>query len=163
MNDRLEKLRYVINGLVMETGHYASEFFSHLYSVSMFATMLSLKRGLDPEIAATCGMLHDIYQVTAGTSLEHAIMGAKVADEILRQTGLYSDEEIQIITTAISWHSKKRKFHGPYEELLKDADVMSHYFYNLDFALRHMDYFRYLQKGSERYESLLVELGIKRT
>ena len=159
MGSRLEKLRWKINSMVMKTNDCAG-FFSHLYSVSMFATMLARKRGLDPEIAAVCGMLHDIYQVTAGTGEQHAAEGAKVAAEMLRQANEYSDEEIEIITTAISWHSKKLKFHGPYDELLKDADVMSHYFYNLDFAMRNKDSLRYLQKGSARYESLLLELGI---
>ena len=160
MNNRLEMLRFKINDLVMESGEYAADFFSHLYSVSMFGAMLALKRGLNPEIAATCGMLHDIYQVTAGTSEQHAVKGSAVAEEILRQTGLYDDEEIKTITTAIYWHSKKRKIHGPYDELLKDADVMSHFFYNTDFPVRYLDMLPHLQKGKARYESLLLELGI---
>ena len=162
MGNRLEKLRSKINDLIMETGGYAGEFFIHLYSVSMFATLLALKRGLNPEIAATCGMLHDIYHVTAGASEQHAVEGAKVAEEILRQTGLYSDEEIATITTAISWHSKKRKFHEPYDELLKDADVMNHFLYNTDISAQYARIFAHLDKGKARYENILTELGIKR-
>ena len=162
MYNRLEKLRSKINDLIMESGDYASEFYIHLYSVSMFGALLALRRGLNPEIAATCGMLHDIYQITAGTSEQHAVEGAKVAEKILRQTGLYSDEEIEIITTAISWHSKKRKFHGPYDELLKDADVMNHFLYNTDISAQYVNIFHYLEKGEARYESILSELGIKR-
>ena len=161
MKNRLEILRSKVDDLIMECGAYAGEFFSHLYSVSKFGALLALKRGLNPEIAATCGMLHDIYQVTAGTSEQHGAKGALVAEEILREIGLYSDEEIKIITTAIHWHSKKRKFHGPYDELLKDADVMCHFFYNTDFPVRYMGMFPHLEKGRQRYESLLLELGIK--
>ena len=160
MNNRLEELRFVVKNLILENGHSVAEFFSHLYSVSKFAAMLALKRGLNPEIAATCGMLHDIYQVTAGTSEQHGAKGAVVAEEILRQLGLYSDEEIKIITTAIHWHSKKRKVHGPYEELLKDADVMCHFFYNTDFPVKYMGMFPHLEKGRARYENLLAEFGI---
>ena len=162
MKNRLEILRSTVDGLIMETGAHAGEFFSHLYSVSKFAALLALKRGLNPEIAAASGMLHDIYQVTAGTSEQHGPQGAKVAEKILRQIGLYTDEEVEIITTAIYWHSKKRKFHGPYEELLKDADVMSHFFYNTDFPIKYMGMFPHLEKGRARYEKILMELGIKR-
>ena len=160
MKNRLEILRSKVDNLIMENGAYAGEFFTHLYSVSMFGAMLALKRGLDPEIAATCGMLHDIYQVTAGTTEQHAVRGAKVAEEILKQMGLYSDEEITTITTAIHWHNKKRKVHGPYEELLKDADVMCHFFYNTDFPANYLNLFPHLEKGKARYDSLLMELGI---
>ena len=161
MRNRLEALRFKVDDLILESGERAGEFFSHLYSVSKFAALLALKRGLNPEIAQAAGMLHDIYQVTAGTSGQHGAKGAIVAEEILRNLGLYSDEEIEIITTAIHWHSKKRKFHGPYDELLKDADVMCHFFYNTDFPKNHLHLFPHLEKGKARYESLLLELGIK--
>ena len=161
MNNRLEILRSKVDDLIQETGSHAGEFYAHLYSVSKFGALLALKRGLNPEIAATCGMLHDIYQVTAGTSEDHGAKGAKVAEEILRKLGLYSDEEITTITTAIHWHSKKRKIHGPYDELLKDADVMCHFFYNTDIPIQYMGRFPHPEKGRARYESLLVEFGIK--
>ena len=163
MNNRLEILRSKVDELIYETGAGAGDFFAHLYSVSKFAALLAIKRGLDPEIAQASGMLHDIYQVTAGTTEQHGANGAKVAEGILRGLGLYSDEEIEIIRTAIHWHSKKRKFHGPYEELLKDADVMSHFFYNTNFPVKYKGYFPHLEKGRARYESLLLELGIKNT
>jgi len=35
-------------------------------------------------------------------------------------------DEIDIIITAISRHNDKNTVHKPYDELLKDADVMSH-------------------------------------
>ena len=163
MRNRLEILRSKVDGLILESGAYAGEFFSHLYSVSKFAALLALKRGLNPEIAQASGMLHDIYQVTDGTTEQHGARGAIVAGEILREVGLYSDEEIEIITTAIHWHSKKRKFHGPYDELLKDADVLDHYFYNTDFPVKYMGMFSHLEKGRARYENILLELGITQT
>ena len=161
MSNRLEVLRSIVDELILESGLYCSEFFCHFYSVSKFAALLAIKRGLDPEIAQASGMLHDIYQVTASTSEQHGARGAIVAERILRETGLYSDEEIEIIKTAIHWHSKKRKFHGPYDELLKDADVMSHFFYNTDYPAKYISMFPHLEKGRARYESILTELGIK--
>ena len=153
MINRLEALRLIIDDLIFEKQpNNVRYFISHLYGVQRFCTLLAMKRGLDAEIAATCGMLHDIYQVTAGTTEEHAIKGAKVAEKILKSTKQYSKEEIDVITTAISWHSKKKKIHGPYDELLKDADVLDHCFYNPVFPV--------LEKEIVRYNNLLRELAL---
>ena len=152
MVNRLEKLRHEIDRLIMEHQPYnARYFFNHLYGVSEYCALLAVRRNLNPELAATSGMLHDIYQVTAGTIENHAIEGALVAEKILRAMNAYSEEEIAVITTAISKHSKKRKFHSEYDEVLKDADVMSHCFYNTDFSI--------IEKDAVRYERILEELG----
>ena len=161
MENRLEKLRSKIDSLILENEVDKGRFFSHLYSVSKFGALLALRRNLNPEIGATCGMLHDIYQVTAGTSEQHAVKGAKVAEEILQEIGLYNDEEIAIITTAISRHSDKEAIHEPYDELLKDADVMCHYLYNTDFSIYNESQLPFFEKERTRYENLLSELGCK--
>jgi len=152
MLNRLEGLRLEIDRLIFEKQPYNIRYFvSHLYGVQRFCTLLAMKRGLDAEIAATCGMLHDIYQVTAGTTEEHAVKGAAVAEKMLKETKQYSNEEISVITTAISRHSKKRKIHDPYDELLKDGDVMDHCFHNPVFPI--------LEKEIVRYHNLLREFG----
>jgi len=153
MRNRLELLRHEIDKLIMSKQPGSSRYFNiHLYGVSGFCSLLALRRNLDVEIAAACGMLHDIYQITHGTLEKHAIKGAEEAEKILRAIGLYSDEEISIITTAISTHSKKRIVHeSPYAELLKDADVLDHCLYNPDYPI--------IEKEQTRYENLLVELG----
>ena len=154
LSNRLENLRTVVERLIMEfqPGN-RSYFVSHLYGVSEYAALLAFRRDMNPEISATCGMLHDIYQITAGTTKDHAKKGAKVAKKVLINTGLYNNEEIEIITTAIKRHSKKKKTHEPYDEILKDADVLSHQLYNTGFPI--------IKKDKLRYESLLVELGCK--
>jgi len=152
MTNRLERLRHKIDKLIAKHQPYAlRDFTIHLYGVSEYCALLAIRRELDPEIAATSGMLHDIYQITGGTIEEHAIKGAVEAEKILRSMDSYTDEEIAVITTAISRHSKKRKFHDPYDELLKDADVLSHSLYNTDYPL--------IEKDTARYYKLLEELG----
>jgi len=96
-------------------------------------------------------MLHDIYQVTDGIIENHAVKGAEKAETILKTLNLYSDEEIAIITSAISRHSDKTAVHEPYDELLKDADVMSHCLYNTDFPVS--------ENEIVRYKNILAELG----
>ncbi|MDR2571211.1 MAG: HD domain-containing protein [Oscillospiraceae bacterium] len=154
MANRLEELRNEIDRLIMtHQPNNVRYFVNHLYGVSEYSALLAVRRRLDPEIAATSGMLHDIYQITNSTTEEHAVKGAKVAEKILKSMNMYSNAEIAVITTAISRHSKKRKFHEPYDELLKDADVMSHCFYNTGFLL--------IDKEVDRFNKLLVELGVE--
>jgi len=150
MTNRLEVLRNDIDRLIFKKqAEYSRYFINHLYGVSKFCVLIASKRGLDPEIAAACGMLHDIYQITAGTTQDHAVKGAVIAESMLKATKLYNDEEIKIITEAISKHNKKRKIHGPYEEALKDADVLDHCFYNPVYPV--------LEKEVDRYNNLLEE------
>jgi len=153
MENRLERLRLEIDKLIFEKQPEKIRFFiEHLYSVARYCALLVLKRNLNPEIAMTAGMLHDIYRVTNNISDNHDVMGAEKAAEILKTLNLHSDEEIILITTAISRHCDKATVHEPYDELLKDADVLSHCFYNLDFPVSNEEV--------ERYENLLVELNI---
>lgn len=53
----------------------------------------------------------------------------------LKGDGAYDDREIKRITAAIANHSDKHHIHNDYDELLKDADVMDHCFYNSDFPV----------------------------
>jgi len=152
MINRLEILRLEVDKIIMrKRPQNARYFFTHLYGVSQSCAFIALKRGLDTEIAAISGMLHDIYQVTAGTTTEHAVNGALIAEKMLKDLKQYSTEEINVITTAIAKHSKKRKIHGPYDEVLKDADVMDHCFYNPVFPI--------LEKEVVRYNKLLDEFN----
>ena len=149
MENRLEILRQEMDKLIFQSKDIR-KFFSHLYGVSHFCTLLALRRNLDVELATTCGMLHDIANVNGGGK-NHALRGAEQAEVLLRTIDLYSDEEIKLIITAISRHSDKKVVHEPYDELLKDADVMSHCLYNNDFSVREFEIVR--------YNNLLKELG----
>ena len=44
----------------------------------------------------------------------------------------------EINTSAISKHGDKGAIHDPYDELLKDADVMDHCLYNVDLPIEKM-------------------------
>jgi 8-oxo-dGTP diphosphatase len=151
MENRLEILRLEIDRLIYEKQPGKIRFFiEHIYSVARYCSLLAVKRNLNQEIGMTCGMLHDIANVTDGGG-NHSLKGAEQAELLLKTMNLYNDEEIKIIITAISRHSDKQAIHEPYDELLKDADVMSHCFYNPDFS------------GSDseirRYTNILIELG----
>ncbi|MCL2372117.1 MAG: HD domain-containing protein [Defluviitaleaceae bacterium] len=153
MENRLEVLRLEVDRLIFENQQEKVRFYiEHLYSVSRYCALLAKKRGLNIEIAMAAGMLHDIANVN-GCSGDHALEGAGQAEALLAATGLYSRDEIKLITTAISRHSDKNETHEPYDELLKDADVMSHCFYNPEFPISKWELGRYI--------SLLEELGLQ--
>ena len=153
MENRLETLRNEIDGLISKDNpDNVRMYISHMYGVARFCTLLAMKRNLDVELATTCGMLHDIFYMTGGSSENHAVQGAEQAETILKAMSLYSSEEIKIITTAISRHSDKSAINDSYDELLKDADVMDHCLYNADFTVAEWEV--------ERYNNLRSEFGL---
>jgi len=124
-----------------------------MYAVSIFAAMLADKRGLDSELATMIGLLHDIYPLLTGDTENHAKNGSILAREILTDLDIVDDEELDIICTAVKYHSKKRAVHDEYSELAKDADVLSHYYHDISWPI--------LEKDHARLEALKVELGLR--
>jgi len=153
MENRLESLRIEIDRLIYEKQPGKIRFYiEHLYSVARYCSLLALKRNLNQEIAMISGMLHDIANVNGdGSSDKHALKGAEQAKELLIAMNQYSDNEIETIATAIAKHSDKQAIHEPYDELLKDADIMSHCFYNPGFPISEWEI--------ERYKNILDEFG----
>jgi len=153
MENRLEALRNEIDKLLLNGNpDNRRMYISHMYGVARFCTLLAMKRNMNIELATTCGMLHDICYITVGSSDNHAIDGAKQAITVLKSMNVYSDDEIKIVATAISKHSDKSTVHEPYDELLKDADVMDHCLYNADFPIAEWEVVR--------YRNLLIEFDI---
>lgn len=99
---------------------------AHLHGVSLAAVMIAKKRGEDPELAAMAGLLHDLYAYKSGSYEDHARKGAILAEELLEELALTTDEETDIICSAISHHDSKDEVNAPMDEVLKDADVIHH-------------------------------------
>ncbi len=125
---------------------------AHLYGVSLAAQILAKKRGLDPELAAMAGMLHDLHAYKSGSYEDHAHLGAELAKKILEKLELTTSEENDIICSAIYHHDDKAVIDGPMDELLKDADVMDHCFKDVSKPVK--------EKELKRYDALCAELGI---
>ena len=126
--------------------------FVHLYGVSAICALLANRRGLDVELCATAGMLHDLSSYETGDSTDHAQRSASRAKELLTEAGDFLSNEISAITQAISTHSAKDQVDDPVAELLKDADVLQYYLYNPS-----------LKDGWEtnaRLKALFSELGL---
>jgi len=125
---------------------------NHMVSVSQFCAMIALKRGENVELATMAGLLHDIHTFTHLNLEKHAKKGAVMAREILEQLNLTTDEETDMICSAIQHHSKKKGTFPSFDEVLIDADVLEHKLHNVTFPLR--------QKDCARYDRLAIEFGI---
>jgi hypothetical protein len=86
--------------------------------------ILAIKRNLDIELTEIICALHDIYAIIEGKYLDHAHLGAKIAEKLLTDTHEFNNDEIATICKAIAAHSDKDNIDtNPYLELAKDADA----------------------------------------
>lgn len=127
----------------------------HLYGVGQAAAMLALKRGMGrkvAELAEIAGMLHDYTSYLVEESDDHAHKSAPYAKSLLEQTGEFSVEEIEMVTRSVYNHSEKGRVDTPFDEVLKDADVLQHFLRNPmeDFWLER-----------RRVPELMEELGLQ--
>ena len=131
---RLESVRVMVDEMLIQIGDAEEKrcAYLHLYGVSQFAAMLAQKRGLDPELAAIAGMFHDFYAYKTNIHEFHAQNGAESARPIIRDLGIFTKEEQKTILSAIFHHSDKNTVNDVYDEIVKDADVLQHYYYNVN-------------------------------
>ena len=151
---RLKELRKYVDAELqkMEDKDKMISTVAHLYGVSLAATMIARKRGEDPELASMVAMLHDMHAYKTGSYEDHAHRGAELARGILTQLGLTSEEETEIICSAIYHHDDKLVVDGPMDEVLKDADVIHHCMNDLSKAVK--------EKEKARFASLCEEFGM---
>ncbi len=151
---RLKELRKYVDAELnkMEDAEKRTGAIAHLYGVSLAATMIAKKRGLDAEIASMAAMLHDLHAYRTGSYDDHAHLGAELARELLGRLGLTNQEETDKICSAIYHHDDKLAVDGPMDEVLKDADVIHHCMNDMSKAVK--------EKERERFDKLCREFGM---
>lgn len=151
---RLKDLRkYVENELNrMEDADKRNSAVAHLYGVSLAATMIAKKRGLDPEISSMAAMLHDLYAYKTGSYEDHEHKGAELAGNILRELKLTDEAETAVICSAIYHHGDKLAVDSSMDEVLKDADVIHHCMNDLSKPVK--------EKEQARFDQLCAEFGM---
>ncbi len=151
---RLKELRKYVDAEInkMEDPDKRTSAIAHLYGVSLAATMIAKKRGLDPEIASMAAMLHDLHAYKTGSYDDHAHLGAELAREILGNLGLTDETETDLICSAIYHHDDKLAVDGPMDEVLKDADVIDHCLKDSSKPVK--------EKEQARFDSLCKEFGM---
>lgn len=150
---RLKQLREYVNGrLDVLDVHTRQSAYVHLYGVSLAATLIAEKRGENAELASMAAMLHDLAAYESGSYDDHAHRGAALARTILDDLGLTTPEETDMICSAIYNHDSKERTDSPFDEVLKDADVMHHTMNDLSKPVK--------EKERVRYEALRREFGL---
>ena len=151
---RLKELRKIVDNEInkMQDADDRTGAIAHLYGVSLAATMIAKKRGLNPEIASMAAMLHDLHAYKTGSYDDHAHLGADLARSILEGLGLTDADETDMICSAIYHHDDKLVEDGPMDEVLKDADVIHHVMKDLSKPVK--------EKEQARYEKLCEEFGM---
>lgn len=152
---RLKELRRYVDAELnrMEDADKRISAVNHLYGVSLAATMIAKKRGMDPEIAAMAAMMHDLAAYKSGSYDDHAHKGAELARGILAELALTDEQETEMICSAIYHHDDKLIVDGPMDEVLKDADVIHHCMNDLSKAVK--------DKEKARFEALCREFGME--
>jgi len=145
----LEKVQNILDSYINQSQHIIKNA-SHAYGVAHCAALLAKRRNLDPYLCAAAGLLHDIYFIVHATYEDHDILGAKLAYSILQDTDMYAENDIHLITQAIARHDLRDKVHEPYDEVLKDADIIFPYFKDLPETVN--------PSVSERVHRILQEL-----
>ncbi|ASJ10938.1 phosphohydrolase [Thermococcus sp. P6] len=121
--------------LIERTREYARKFFeregthgfSHVERVFNLCMHIGKKEGADLEVLALAALLHDVARPLedAGKVEDHAIEGARIAEDYLRSLG-YPEEKARAVARAIESHRFSR---GPEPEtleakILSDADKL---------------------------------------
>lgn len=105
----------------------------HMASSARCAWTLAMERGVDPELAACAAAVHDFGRILTGKQKGHAEYGYEPVKVFLRETGKFTEEEIEKIALAVKNHSLKTEVGTPIEEIVKDADVIDCYQLGLPF------------------------------
>jgi len=163
--DRIEKLREHVDELLVSLKDADDRrcAYVHLYGVAFACALIAKKRGVNAELAVMAGMLHDLYTYVMKDAVNyddekvkeiianHAENGAIYAREVLNKWQLTTEGETDAICAAIHNHSSKGGTFSELDEVLIDADVLQHCFYNPLFPIVAWE--------QERYDNLMKEFG----
>jgi len=153
--NRIEKIREYVDSVLLHMSDTTERRcgYLHLYGVSQACALIAQKRNENVELATIAGMLHDIYSYSTMDPKDHAHKGAAMARDILTSLQCFTDQEIDVICSAVYNHGDKDEEHSAFDEVLVDADVLQHCLYSpLKDAAEH---------EKQRYEHLKSEFGLR--
>ncbi|MBF4691806.1 CHAD domain-containing protein [Fusibacter ferrireducens] len=102
---------------------------SHFLDVERHIHVLASQRKMDVHIALCIAYFHDISRIKEGINGKlHAKRSAEIANKRLKKISnvKLSKSTRKVICSAILHHNQKAKIHGPFDELIKDADSLAH-------------------------------------
>ncbi|QIB67902.1 HD domain-containing protein [Aminipila butyrica] len=104
----------------------------HISSCAKLGYLMAEERGIDPSLAACACAVHDYGRIITGKQAGHAEAGYLPVQDFLKRTGLFTAEEIKLLSIAVKNHSNKSDVGGPIEEIVKDADVLDFHQYGYE-------------------------------
>src|SRR5690554_6145210 len=111
MTDRIDSVRVYVDNIFdhIEDEDEKRDAYIHSYGVSLCCVLLAAKRGLNTELAAAIGLLHDVYRYKTGISALHSQNGAEMVRVAFKyiMKDIFSDYEQTIIKSAIYHHANK--------------------------------------------------------
>lgn len=153
--NRLERVRGQVDEILyaVKDRAWQRKFFVHLYGVAECAALLAKKRALDAELAIAAGLLHDISAATKGEYENHCILSAETARDILVEMNAFTEREVEQVYASIVNHDFRDRVDAPFDEVLKDADILHPFLQSLAWPLN--------APTRKRLESMITELGIQ--
>lgn len=154
---RLDSVRSLVQELIgsipceLQRQHAAAR----LSGVSAFATMLATRFGLDQELAAIAGLLHNFYEYRTGILNFPGSNSAEAVRPLLRDMGLWSTEEQTVILRSIFYQDQTDKPLGTFETILQYARLLHDYFLHTE---RHV-----APQDAARLQEVLQVLGMSVT
>lgn len=106
----------------------------HMASCARIGYLLAEARGVNPDLASFACAIHDYGRIITGKQKDHAEAGYEPSKELLKQSGLFAEDEIEQIAVAVKNHSKKGEVGTELEEIVKDADVIDFCQYGFGFS-----------------------------
>lgn len=116
-------------------GIYKQKAYFHTIQVCTLCQIYARERQLNIEIASIIGLFHDYSQFIHHNSFNHAVISSEMTQQILHQYD-FTEDEINMITTAIRLHSHKQQIDDVYSELIKDADIMAKYYEDPEYVFK---------------------------
>jgi len=129
MREEIIKRSNNFESLTKGTKDEYNQYNEHVKHVYKYAVMLAKDKDVDMEVIELSALLHDIAMTDPKLDRsKHNEDGAIIAENLLRENGLY-EEKIELIKKCIYNHSNKRKDHRTTleEQILVDADSLSHF------------------------------------
>lgn len=114
--------------------------FMHMYSSSQLATLIAIKKRLNPELLGIIAALHDIGAIKTKKRENHAQNGSKFVYEVINEYNtnlrgnldIITKDETKIIHDAVINHSDKETVsEDPYIEAMKDVDSLDRYLHGV--------------------------------
>lgn len=134
---RLDLVRNRVDEMLLSIAdsNYRRNGYVHLYGVGFAAAIIALKRGHNTayaELANIAGILHDYisYKNRELDNDEHAHLCEPVVRKLLIDLTIFTEQEIEMICSAVYKHSDKDVIDSEFDEIIKDADVMHHWLRN---------------------------------